>query len=177
MRYTIKEMCDTCHITSRTFYRATNQNADFRKMVEETKIETPKGSTYGESVLDWLKKKYLPDAEEQETPTMPVEPPSSPTEPSDGVECINSPSETRSALEREIDGFTAKVEKLELENAFLREQVAALKEDKKVLNEQFSNTLLLFTQEKQEKQLLLPAPKKPLGEKVKNWLKTKGLTH
>ena len=107
---------------------------------------------------------------------MPVEPPSSPAEPSDLVECINSPSETRGALEREIDGFTAKVEKLELENAFLREQVAALKEDKKVLNEQFSNTLLLFTQEKQEKQLLLPAPKKPLMERMKDWMQKKGLT-
>lgn len=176
MGHTVKEMCDICHITSRTFYRAVKQNADFRKMVEETKAETPKGSTYGESVLEWLKKKYLPDADEQETPTMPVEPPSSPAEPSDLVECINSPSETRGALEREIDGFTAKVEKLELENAFLREQVAALKEDKKVLNEQFSNTLLLFTQEKQEKQLLLPAPKKPLMERMKDWMQKKGLT-
>ena len=88
MGHTVKEMCDICHITSRTFYRAVKQNEDFRKMVEETKVETPKGSTYGDSVLDWLKKKYLPDAEEQETPTMPVEPPSSPAEPSDGVECI-----------------------------------------------------------------------------------------
>ena len=176
MGHTVKEMCDICHITSRTFYRAVKQNSDFRKMVEETKTETPKGSTYGESVLDWLKKKYLPDAEEQETPTMPVETPSSPVEPHDGVECDNPAPETRNVLEREIEGFTAKVEKLELENAFLREQVATLKEDKKVLNEQFSNTLLLFTQEKQEKQLLLPAPKKPLMERMKDWMQKKGLT-
>lgn len=176
MGHTVKEMCDICRITSRTFYRAVKQNADFRKIVEETKEETPKGSTYGEPVLDWLKKKYLRKSDEQETHTMPIEPPSSPAEPPDGVECDNPVPETRSALEREMEGFTAKVEKLELENAFLREQVAALKEDKKVLNEQFSNTLLLFTQEKQEKQLLLPAPKRSFGEKVKDWLKAKGLT-
>lgn len=176
MGHTVKEMCDICHITSRTFYRAVKQNEDFRKMVEETKEETPKGSTYGEPVLDWLKKKYLRKSDEQETHTMPVEPPSSPAKPPDGVKCDNPAPETRSALEREIEGFTAKVEKLELENAFLREQVAALKEDKKVLNEQFSNTLLLFTQEKQEKQLLLPAPKKPLMERMKDWMQKKGLT-
>ena len=56
---------------------------------------------------------------------------------------------------------------LEAENAALHERLAASEEERKELRQQVGMALSALQQEKQEKMLLLPAPRKTIAEKVK----------
>ena len=93
------------------------------------------------------------------------------------TECVNRQPSTVSeidSLTAEVDRLTVEVDKLKRKNKRLKATVKELKDllanseaERAELIKQNSIALLALSQEKQEKRLLLPEPRKTLGEKVK----------
>ena len=93
------------------------------------------------------------------------------------TECVNRQPSTASEVDRltsEVDRLTAEVDKLKKKNKRLKATVKELENlleqseaERAELIKQNGIALLALSQEKQEKRLLLPEPRKPLREKVK----------
>lgn len=87
---------------------------------------------------------------------------------------VNQPTAEVDRLTAEIDKLTAEVDKLKKKNKRLKATVKELENllenseaERAELIKQNGIALLALSQEKQEKRLLLPEPRKTLGEKVK----------
>ena len=152
----IKDICQEANISQQTFYRLVRENPDFRTLVESGREKKGNGYKYDRAVLEWLYTYYdkEPDAGEEETPSSPS---ILPSDASELQEQIKSLTEERDALKRNLDALQAKYEKTEQERLAFFTQNAQL--------------ILLLGQEKQEKQALLPPPKKPFVERIKGIFK------
>ena len=147
--YNIKSLCEKSNISQQTFYRLLRENKDFRELVENNKEKKGNGYRYTDTVLSWLLDykgiELLP-----EEPATPAEMP---------PETILTDERERTllnqinALEAEIDGLKAIIDEKE--------------QERKALLLQNANLLLLLTQEKQEKQALLPAPRQSFSQRIK----------
>ena len=164
--YTVNELVSIFNISKATFYHQVKKNQDFFtknsiKVKPEGRNSKPL-TKYNQSVFDFLASIYAPSIEKiggQEGPS-PQRPPEAPEtkEGETAGESIKNPPETKiDALEAEIKALKAQLEKAEEERAELIKQNG--------------NLLLLLNQEKQEKQLLLPAPKKSIGERIRGLFK------
>lgn len=147
--YNIKSLCEKSNISQQTFYRLLRENKDFRELVENNKEKKGNGYRYTDAVLSWLLDykgiELLP--EEPSTPAeMPPETILTDERESALLNQIN-------ALEAEIDGLKAIIDEKE--------------QERKSLLLQNANLLLLLTQEKQEKQALLPAPRQSFSQRIK----------
>lgn len=148
--YNIKSLCEKSNISQQTFYRLLRENKDFRELVENNKEKKGNGYRYTDTVLSWLLdyKGIELSPEEPATPTeMPPE-----TILTDEREQILL--NQIKALEAEIDGLKAMVEEKE--------------QERKALFLQNANLLMLLTQEKQEKQALLPTPRPSIVQRIKS---------
>lgn len=143
--YNIKSLCEKSNISQQTFYRLLRENKDFRELVEKNKEKKGNGYRYTDAVLSWLL-----DYKGIEEPSTPAEMP---------PETILTDERERTllnqikALEAEIDGLKAIIDEKE--------------QERKSLLLQNANLLLLLTQEKQEKQALLPAPRQSFSQRIK----------
>lgn len=111
-----------------------------RQFIRENSIRLNRKIYYNQSVFDFLSDYYAHGAP-IEAPNKPIE---APAREDGGGE----------AAQKRIAALEAKIEALEAQCADLMKQNGAL--------------LLLLQQEKQEKMLLLPAPRKPLGDKLRD---------
>lgn len=144
--YTIKEMKTIINRTEPTIYNYIRKDASF---FEEHRIKQNKGGyLYDEIAVERLK----------------------------SLLCVaNGEGKPISSDEgQEIPHITPPVAELEE----LRGKYEALKKDferveaeRKQLLEQNGNLLLLLSQEKAEKQALLPAPRRTIGERIRNFFK------
>lgn len=159
--FDIKTLCQRSNISQQTFYRLSKENEEFRDLVVAERKKRGNSFLYPDSVLQWLLEYYAitpdkPDVEEQkptEEEETPVEAFESPSEPSETVDREKPLVDKIAALEAEIKALEAKLEEKE--------------QERKALFIQNGQLLYLLSQEKQEKQALLPAPKKPLIERIK----------
>lgn len=151
--YNIKILCEKANISQQTFYRLLRENDDFRELVEKNKQKKGNGFRYSEAVLAWLcdYRGVTPEPEQQQptaaNPVPPVEAAETPAEPPVWADREKELLNQIAALEREITRLTAALEDKE--------------QERKALFLQNSNLLYLLTQEKTEKQALLPPPKQP----------------
>lgn len=149
----IKDLCQHANISQQTFYRLTRENKEFRTLVETKREKKGNGYRYDTAVLDWLYSYY--DREDTSIPA--VEVPEGPSEADLLLDEVKSLSEQLRALQGEYEALEAKYQSSEKERQMLLLQ---------------NNQLLcLLSQEKQEKQALLPQPRKPLMEKIKSLFK------
>lgn len=176
--YTVNDLLSIFKISKTTFYSQVKKNQDFFaansiKVRDEGK-KSKSYFKYNQSVFDFFASQYGKGKNETESEalgnTAPQEDASTPILEKNGQEdalsakAPETPTEapegesqykdTINALQAKIDALEAKLEAAEAER---RELVA-----------QNGNLLLLLSQEKQEKQLLLPAPKKTIGERIKS---------
>lgn len=172
--YTVNDIITNFHISKTTFYNQVKKNIDFFN-ANSTKIkaigEKNKPFTrYNQAVFDFFASQYgieeavsaVPDADlkkilveddrhgEGTSTEAPETPPESFFSPADDVKPTQ---EDKNALQAKIEALEAKLAEAEAE--------------RKELISQNSHLLLLLSQEKQEKQLLLPAPKKSIRERIK----------
>lgn len=162
--YNIKILCEKANISQQTFYRLLRENDDFRELVEKNKQKKGNGFRYSEAVLDWLRdyRGITPEPEQQQpaaTPTEnPVEAAETPAEPPVWADREKELLNQIAALEREMTRLTAALDDKE--------------QERKALFLQNANLLMLLTQEKAEKQALLPPPqqpKLPLGQRIRSF--------
>lgn len=161
--YNIKTLCEKANISQQTFYRLTRENEEFRALVEANKQKKGNGFRYNEAVLEWLcdyRGITQEQQPEQAPPTAaaenPVEASETPAEPPVWADREKELLNQIAALESEITRLTATLEDKE--------------QERKALFLQNANLLMLLTQEKAEKQALLPPPqqpKLPLGQRIK----------
>ena len=100
---------------------------------------------------DFTIKKICAEGQEKQAEKAPIE----------ATQTDEPPEGQTNALERKIDALEAEIEAL-------RKQLSESEAEKKELLRQNGEVLLLLQMEKQEKQLLLPAPKKALVERIKS---------
>lgn len=158
--YDVKTLCQRSNISQQTFYRLTKENEEFGELVKQGRQKRGNSFHYPETVLQWLLAYYsIPSEPTEEKPApkeeKPVEASQSPSEPSETVDREKPLLDKIDALEAEIRALQAKLEEKE--------------QERKALFIQNGQLLYLLSQEKQEKQALLPAPavKKPLIERIK----------
>lgn len=163
--YNIKTLCEKANISQQTFYRLIRENDDFRELVEKNKQKKGNGFRYSEAVLDWLRDYRGITPEQQPTAAAtenPVEAAETPSEPPVRPDREKELLEQIAALEREITRLTAALDDKE--------------QERKALFLQNANLLMLLTQEKAEKQALLPPPqqpKLPLGQRIRSFFGSK----
>ena len=158
--YNIKTLCEKANISQQTFYRLMREHEDFRDLVEKNKEKKGNGFRYSEAVLDWIRDYRGLEPEQQPTAAEAEKPSEAPEKPSEPI--LNSEREKEllsriAALEAQINRLTADLDNKE--------------QERKALFMQNANLLMLLTQEKAEKQALLPAPKPPkqsLGQRLKS---------
>lgn len=160
--YNIKTLCEKANISQQTFYRLTRENEEFRALVEANKQKKGNGFRYTEAVLEWLCD-YRGISQEQQEPPQPTASSEKP------VEAAETPSEPPVWADREKE-LLGQIEGLEREITRLTAALDDKEQERKALFLQNANLLMLLTQEKAEKQALLPPPqppKLPLGQRIK----------
>jgi len=90
-----------------------------------------------------------------------------------GIVEVPSPPDKEAILQSRIDALQDELDALHAEIATLREQLEAKEAERRELLRQNGALILTLQQEKQEKQLFLPAPKKSFADKVKSIFKSK----
>lgn len=154
--YDIKMLCQTAKISQQTFYRLSRENDDFRAIVEANREKKGNSFYYAAPVLSWLL-----DYKGAERASIPGE---THTTPAEAPTMAPVPPQWE---EREKN-FLTQIEALQAEIERLNAALEAKEEERKELFTQHSQLLMLFSLEKQEKQALLPAPKKPLSQRIKS---------
>lgn len=153
--YDIKTLCQRSNISQQTFYRLLKENEEFRDLVETNRQKRGNSYHYSDAVLDWLLSYYLVSADSTAdkggTSSKASERHSKPSEAVDKEKPL---LDKINALESEIEALKTKLEEKE--------------QERKALFLQNSQLLYLLAQEKQEKQALLPAPKKSFIERIKD---------
>lgn len=162
--YNIKILCEKANISQQTFYRLIRENDVFRELVEKNKQKKGNGFRYSEAVLDWLRdyRGIEPELPQQDPTAAKAENP---------VEATEQPSEPPADEDREKE-LLRQIASLESEITRLTAALEDKEQERKALFLQNSNLLYLLTQEKNEKQALLPPPpqpKQPLGQRIRSF--------
>lgn len=140
--FTIQDLCAQLSKSKQSIYQVIGRN---RQFIRDNSIRENRKIYYNQAVLDYLTDYYTHGAP-IEAENKPIEAPSC----EDGGE----------AAQERIHALEAKIEALEAE-------LKAKEEERLEMVKQNGALLLLLTQEKQEKQLLLPAPKKSIGARLR----------
>lgn len=142
MYYTISEISEKCNVSKQSIYNLINKNKDF---IQSHLKKEGRKIFYDDTVLQFFIE-YYNESEHKE--------------------------EINKEQNKEIENLKAKIKEAELEIEKLKKQLEESNEERKNLINQNGALILALTQEKQEKQLLLQAPKKTLKEKLQNLFKS-----
>lgn len=159
--YTIKELQKEIDRTAATIYNFIRSSEETKAFFNQHRRENSKGGyIYDEEVLKLLKNKYLVanDQHKQDLETESGENPQ--TQPP-------APQE-KGDNSQEMAELAAELEELLEKYAALKADFDKIEAEKDELLRQNGNLLLLLSQEKAEKQALLPPPRKSIGERLKS---------
>ena len=153
----IKQLCEQANISQQTFYRLVRENKEFRELTEANRQKRGNGFKYDRAVLEWLLSYYGREAEE--TPSS--QPTEAPKQAQEQPEAENQGTD--------IKALEAQIAALQEENNALKAQLIDKEKERQALFVQTNQLLFLLSQEKAEKQALLPAPRQPLGQRIKSF--------
>lgn len=139
----ISFLCRVANITQQTFYRLVRTDSDFRTIVENGRTKLGNSYKYDDTVLEWLTNRYSIDITSANG--------------SETAQNASADTESINALMAENEALRAEIEAL---RATLAEKESSHAAERKELESQTAQVLLLLQQEKQEKLALLPAPDK-----------------
>lgn len=176
-RYTINQISSACKVSKQSLYKFINKNKTF---INENSTRNHRIIYYNQAAMDFFLAYYQPDrkAEDEKIPVSDIDTDTDKKEPDflmntdiAEVQAKNPPVEAQNEEEPpegQLNPLQRKIDALEAEIEALRKRLDASEAEKKELLRQNGEVLLLLQMEKQEKQLLLPAPKKTLADRVKN---------
>ena len=141
-QYTINEISSIVKVSKQSLYNLIKKNQSF---VNENSRRIQRKVYYNQSVLDFFVSYYHGEGA-PETPKT--------------AEDLSPSVDSTEALKAEIDALKAEIDTL-------RKQLATKEEEHKELIHQNGALILTISQLQQEKMLLLPAPKKSIGERIK----------
>ena len=164
--YSMKDLSRLTGKTEQTIYRLGRENSDFKSVLKENQRKVSNGKRYGAPVLQWLLNHYeitAPTEQDPHTPSVSAPEPILP-------EPTARPYEI---LIRENEALQGQIEILKAENDMLRSQLAEKTALWREDRDNLGQALLLLNQERETVKLLLPAPRVPFTEKLKNLFKKK----
>lgn len=162
-QYQMKELSSIVKKTPQAIHELIKRNQEFSSIVNDNSIKKGRLRFYNQVVLDWLINHYQAeittetaqggdileaDAQEIPEPTPPGTPDAS----------------------AELENLRQEVQRLTEENERLRAAYDKAEEERGELMKQNGILALTLQQVQQEKMLYLPAPKKPLGERVRDFI-------
>ena len=182
--YDIQDLSRIVKISKATIYSKIKKNQDFFKdnsrREKETNTKTKPKIKYNQVALDFLLAHYGSKGadESSETPLLEdasqefAKAPSEQTEatkPQELSEKATKNDSNEKLDQTSIEALKAQISALEAKIEALEKELASKEGERKELLNQNGALLLLLSQEKQEKALLLPAPKKSIGERIKGF--------
>lgn len=164
-RYTIDQISTACKVSKQSLYKFINKNKTF---IEENSTRIHRVVYYNQIAMDFFLAYYQPDKKPEITPdtinqtTAEIRAPEGEQKsPVEAPQSDEPPEVQLTALQRKIDALKAEIDAL-------KKELNAKEEERKELIRQNGALILTLQQEKQEKQLFLPSPKKTLSEKLKS---------
>lgn len=151
--YTIKDISSKVKKSEQSLYTLIKKNQDF---IKQNSHKEGRFVRYNQAVMDWFIDYYGAKQEEQQQ------------EPQETAQGGRQEASSTPAEDLPVELLKAKIEALEAENAALRERLNDSEKERKELRQQVGMALSALQQEKQEKMLFLPSPRKTFAEKVKN---------
>ena len=143
--YTIEDIASYCKVTKQSIYNLIRANKEF---IDQNSRKYQRRIVYNKAALQYFTQYYQVDG-----PTL------------DSTDDTIKHEESTTAPN--IDGLQAQIKLLQAEIDTLRHQLEDKEIERKELLKQNGALILTLQQEKQEKQLYLPAPKKTITERIK----------
>ena len=165
-QYTINDIKAAVNVSLQSLYTLIKKNQAF---INENSIRKQRKVYYNQAVMDFFVSYYSPDTEKK----IPDEIIDTETGGGKAENPVKKTSYREEEQQARIDALQAEIGTLHAEIDTLRKQLDAKEEERKELIRQNGALILTLQQEKQEKQLFLPAPKKSFGDKVKSIFKSK----
>ena len=150
--YTINDIKSECKVSLQSLYTLIKKNKEF---INENSIRKQRKIYYNQAAMDFFVSYYQSE-----------QAPETPKQAEEHAENGPSASIRIEVLEAEKDALQAEI-------ASLKKQLEAKETERLELLRQNGALILTLQQEKQEKMLLLPAPKKSFSDKVKSLFKGK----
>ena len=180
--YGIEDLMEKSGIGKSAIYAFIKKNRDFFKensaSIKDNSTTTKPKIKYNQVALDFLLAHYGSKGadESSETPLLEDASQEFAKAPSEQTEATNPQELSEKATKNDsnekldqtsIEALKAQISALEAKIEALEKELASKEGERKELLNQNGALLLLLSQEKQEKALLLPAPKKSIGERIK----------
>lgn len=140
-QYTIDDIASICKVTKQSIYNLIKANKEF---INENSRRYQRRLMYNQAALQYFTEYYQVEAPE--------------------VDTIKAPDKQETKNTEALEG---KIKTLQAEFDTLKQLLAETEAERKALIHQNGALILTLQQEKQEKMLLLPAPKKTIGERIK----------
>lgn len=153
--YTIKELAAAVSITPQSIYNLKKTSVDFQELMDSHTVLKGRYRFYDEEILDFLKSYYSQEQRGSAAADTPLD---------------DEEESAAAELERvkgELEAAKIECMRLQMEIDPLKKEIEGLRADKMNYEQQNAQLLLLLAQEKKEKMLFLPKPKKTLGERIK----------
>lgn len=155
-QYAIEDLASKCQVSKQSIYNLLSKDKDF---IKQNSTRQARKIKYNQAVLNKLLL-YYNKPEETDHAQEAIEAPTIVSETSPD----KTTNETTEAI---VAPLKAEIEALKKELEELRQQLAAKEAERMELLKQNGALILTLQQEKQEKQALLPAPKKSFGDRLK----------
>ena len=163
-QYTINDIKDAVKVSLQSLYTLIKKNQAF---INENSIRKQRKIYYNQAAMDFFVSYYIPeqDQEEGKIPTSPLDLGKAEAKAENPVKKTSYREEEQQAR---IDALQVEIKALQGKLDALQKQLDAKEAERVELLRQNGILCLTLQQEKAEKMLLLPSPKKTLGEKVKS---------
>lgn len=165
--YTIKELTKEVDRTAATIYAFMRSNNDIQQFFYQHRQENTKGGyIYDEEALNCLKKRFVAsvegigenfsdDANSPLLTALPID------------DELRQMSQEKERLSAELEEMKGKFEALQADFEKVEGERVELLRQNGLKTDEINHLLLLLSQEKAEKQALLPPPRRTIGEKIK----------
>lgn len=163
-KYSINDISTKCKVSVQSLYKLINKNKAF---INDNSTRKQRKIYYNQAVMDFFVSYYLPEEAIQEGSAPLNETLTEAREAKETPSLNEILSEVRESNESPLDALKAENDALKAEIDVLRKQLDDKEAERLEMFRQNSALLLMLQQEKQEKMLLLPQPRKSLGDKVK----------
>ena len=163
-QYTINQIASRCKVSITSINNLKKKNQDF---INKNSMRRQHKIYYNQAAMDFFLSYYSADTDtDKKIPDKIIE------IQKGGGQAENPPSETSytdKPHESQLDELKAEIGALQTEIGALRKQLEAKESERLELLRQNGALILTISQLQQEKQLLLPAPKRSISERVKGF--------
>lgn len=160
-RYTITQISTSCNVSKQSLYKFINKNKTF---MDENSTRIHRVVYYNQTAMDFFLAYYLPETGGK-NPTRAERP------LPEGEQKAPEEAPQDDKAESQLEDLERKIDALEAEIDALRKQLDDKETERKELLRQNGALILTISQLQQEKQLLLPSPRKTFSEKIKSLFK------